>query len=123
MSSNLFPTPVDTPITSPDGSTRDFSPPWARYFKVIGDDLLEANNVRNLTGNSAFKYTLNGNHCDCTYWIPADASIDAVIALPFTALLAFDVNGTVYPAGTKSITIPKTTHYAHFWFTVLPAKS
>jgi hypothetical protein len=123
MSANLFPAPVGTPIINQAVSKTGFAPAWDRYFKVIGDDLLEANNVRNLTGNSAFKYTLNGNHCDCTYWIPADASVDAAISLPFTALLAFDVNGTVYPAGTKSITIPKTTHYAHFWFTVLPAKS
>src|ERR1035437_1879326 len=122
MSGNIFPAPVDTPITATDGPKKTFSPPWERYLKALGDDALEAINVRNLVGNPSFKYTLNANHCDCTYWIPGDAAIDAVLALPFTALLSFDVNGTVYVAGTKTITIPKTVHYAHFWYTILPAQ-
>ena len=123
MSTNLFPSPVGTPIIDPSISKTAFAPAWDRYFKAMGDDLLEANNVRNLAGNPSFKYTLNGNHCDCTYSIPSALTKDAVIILPFVALLAFDVNGDICPAGTISITIPKATLYAHFWYTILPAKS
>ena len=139
MSLNLFPLPIDTPIS--DDSTWSglkLCSVWNRFFKAISDDLLAANVVNNLPATSvsaegltdphlaatarAFKYALNANLCFVTYSVDAALSVPAVFQLPFAALLPFDFGGPVQPAGAKSITIPAGTAYLRFWYVVNPQK-
>ena len=114
MSKNLFPIPVNTPLF--DSNTRNISPPWMLYFKAMGDDLITANIATNIPTNPNFKYVVNGNTIFCTYYVTTLPATDAIIQLPYTSLLAFDVNGQIYSPGTKTITILKSINYVHFWF-------
>ena len=107
-----------TPLTN---NNKDFSLPWSRYLKALGDDLLLANNIINLPSNKNFKYTLNANICFCTYYNTTLLADTQIIILPYTAQLAFDVLGTVYAPATKQIDIPANTAYVHFWYVVTPS--
>lgn len=139
MSLNLFPLPIDTPIS--DDSKwpgLKLGNVWNRFFKAISDDLLSANIANDLPATSvsaagltdpqlaaaarAFKYILNANLCFVTYSVDAALSVPAVFRLPFSALLPFDFGGDAQPAGAKSITIPAGTAYLRFWYVVNPQK-
>lgn len=120
MSQSLFPIPVATPIqTKEDGS--GFSITWQRYFKAIGDDLMDANIIKNSAAQAAFKYVLNANVCFCN-WASTALGADTVIALPFPAALPFEAFGTIYPAGTTQITIPSANTFDQFFYIVKPTK-
>jgi hypothetical protein len=121
MSQRLFPIPVATPIQSKETGS-DFAITWQRYFKAIGDDLMEANLVKDSADQRALKYVLNANICFCN-WAPiAPLGIDTVVALPFTAALPFQAFGTVYPAGATEITIPSASTFEQFFYIVKPTK-
>lgn len=111
--------PIETPLV--DNTKLQLSLPWERYLKYMGDDLLQANLTNNSKDNIDFKYTLNGNTCFCTYYQTGKGLSDPNnklpnIILPYTALLAFDINGFVYAPGTTVITIPSGSTYIHFWY-------
>ena len=137
---NLFPAPADTPISDDSKySWLRFGTTWMRYLKALGDMLLESLLVQNTPATSvtgagltqlqintaakAFKYTLNGNVVFVTYYREDTApTVPLTVQLPYTAKLAFDIQGTVYPAGTKQISIPATTGYTRFWFVAQATK-
>lgn len=109
MSKALFPIPVDTPILA---TPSQFSPTWQRFFKSLSDDLLAASRS-NVSGK--LTWTLNGNAVFGVFQDPAPgAAVD--VALPLASKLPFEALGTVYPAGTKTITIPAGTAFCQFWF-------
>lgn len=135
MSTNLMPIPTGTPITV-QGSN-GFTMPWERYFKALGDDLLTANSISYLGDstklstvdyslpryaklkpdiNTNLQYVVNGNLCLCTYYAETPVSTDVVLKLPFTAALAFDINGFLYLPGSVTVTIPAMTQYVRFWY-------
>lgn len=137
MSNNLFPVPVETPISDDQKySGIKFGAIWMRFFKVFTDDMLAANIVYNTalssiiapgltdiqraTAARACKYTINANICTMTY--DNTESPAFLLNLPYTALLAFDINGVRYPAGTKQVSIPLGVAYTRFWFVVQFAK-
>lgn len=140
MSLNLFPLPIDTPISDDSKwSGLKLGNVWNRFLKAISDDLLAANVVNNLPATSvsaagltdpqlaaaarAFKYTLNANLCFVTYAAGETLpSVPATFNLPFSALLPFDFGSGPLPAGTRSITIPADTAYLRFWYVVNPQK-
>lgn len=139
MSLNLFPLPIDTPISDDSKwSGLKLGNVWNRFFKAISDDLLAANVVNSLPATSvsavgltdpqlaaaarAFKCVVNANLCFVTYSVDVALSVPAVFQLPFAALLPFDFDGTVQPAGAKSITIPAGAAYLRFWYIVNPQK-
>ena len=97
-------------------SPNAFALPYAKYLKAIGDDLLTANKAVNDSTTKDFKYVINANICFFTYFVANVSVSDIAITLPYTALLAFDVNGVVYAPGTKIITIPANTAYVHGWY-------
>lgn len=128
---NVFPVPVETPISDdPKTSGLRFGMIWMRFLKAISDDLLAAGVVNNTPTSSvtapalsdvqraaaarAFKWVLNANLCLVTYDNTESPAL--TVRLPFTALLAFDIDGTRYPAGTREVTIPAGTSYIRFWF-------
>lgn len=96
-------------------STESFTLPYSKYLKAIGDDLLTANKVID-TSTNGFKYVINANVCFFTYYVAAASITDITVQLPYKALLAFDVLGTVYAPSTKVITIPAKTTYVHGWY-------
>jgi hypothetical protein len=118
MSNKLFPVPVATPIIDRALNPNNFNITWQMYFKAIGDDLLTANIAYNSANNSNFKYVVNANLCICTYYVETASDKDIVITLPYTSLLAFDIDGLVLPPKTKTITIPAGTTYLRFWYIV-----
>ncbi len=122
MSQNLFPIPVATPIQSKDGGT-GFTITWQRYFKAIGDDLMEANIVKDSADQKPFKYVLNANLCVCNWAPSAPLGASAVVKLPFTSALPFEAFGTVYPAGTVRIAIPGDSAFHQFFYIIQPAKA
>lgn len=114
----LFPIPADTP---PLDGTR-FAEPWIRFLKGNGDALAEANIVRTSTENRSFQYTLSVRRCDVTFYSATPIVSPAVITLPFPAELAFDIGATIYPPGTRKVTIPSGTTLCRFWYTIQLAK-
>lgn len=122
MSQNLFPIPVATPFQSKESGS-GFTITWQRYFKAIGDDLMDANIVKDSVNQKAFKYVLNANACFCN-WAPSAAlGVPAVVSLPFTSALPFSAFGTVYPAGTTQITIPGASAFEQFFYIIQPARA
>lgn len=134
---SVFPVPVETPISDESKhSGIRFGMIWMRFFKALSDDLLAATVVNNSATSTvtapalteiqraaaarAFKWVLNGNVCLVTYDNTTSPAL--TVQLPFTALLAFDVDGVRYPAGTKSIEIKAGTSYIQFWYIVQAAK-
>lgn len=132
MSKQLFPIPVTTPIMQNAGGNQ-FGITWQKYLKAIGDDLLTANLVKDVTEqvqdpnfpldptkkitvNTGLKYTINANICACTF--EATLTANKVLRLPYVSLLGFSVDSTVYPAGTKQVTIPAGTGFTQFWYIV-----
>lgn len=132
MSKALFPIPVTTPIMQNAGGNQ-FSIAWQKYLKAVGDDLLTANLVKDVTElvqdpnfpldptkkisvNTGLKYTVNANICACTF--DKQLAADKELVLPYTSLLGFAVGSTVYPAGTKRIIIPASTAFVQFWYVV-----
>jgi hypothetical protein len=142
MSGKLFPVPVETPVSDdPKFGGLKFGAIWMRFLKAISDDLLAANIANNLPTTSitspvvpdvsapvlaatarAIKYVLNANLCVVTYYVPAALTVPIVFNLPFTALLAFDIDGAAYPEATKSVTIPANIAYLRFWYIASPGK-
>jgi hypothetical protein len=141
MSQNLFPLPIDTPISDDPKWPVKFGAVWNRFLKAIGDDMLAANIVNNAKvtditspttstvtqvvlndAAKAFKYTLNANRCEVTYHNVAPLSVPLVINLPYTAALTFDVLGVMYAptpsAPIKAVTIPPTIGYVRFWYVI-----
>lgn len=113
MSNNLFPVPVNTPFFD---KYQQLSQPWNLYLKSLGDDLLQANLLKNSVETKYFKYTLNGNVCFCTYYVEIANTSSTIITLPYVSNTAFDINGQVYVPGTKQITIPANIAYIQFWY-------
>lgn len=93
-----------------------FNLPYAKYLKAIGDDLLTANKIVNGNGSNNFKYVINANICFYTYYTTTPSTNPITILLPYKALLAFDVDGSIYAPGTKSILIPANKNYIHGWY-------
>lgn len=142
MSEALFPVPVDQPLSDePKYAGLKFGMVFQRFLKAISDDMLAANIVNNLAPTSivspvvpdmtqaqlnaiakSVKYTLNANRCDVTYYNTEPLTVPLVINLPYTAALAFDIDGTVYAPTTatlvKQVTIPANTGYVRFWYVV-----
>lgn len=129
MSKNLFPIPVTTPIMQ-DAGGNQFGITWQKYLKSVGDDLLTANRLvtsyettpdpdnagKVIKKANGLKYTVNGNVCFCAVELPnADGT---QITLPYTSAVAFQVQSTVFPAGTKFITIPSGVPFCQFWYFV-----
>jgi len=132
MSKQLFPIPVTTPIMQNAGGNQ-FSITWQKYLKAVGDDLLTANLVKDVTEQvqdpnfpsdptkkisvpTGLKYTINANICACTF--DKTLAFDKEIILPYVSLLAFKVDSVLYPAGTKRITVPASTAFVQFWYIV-----
>lgn len=130
MSKMLMPIPVGNPVL--DGPNA-FNIAWQKYLKAIGDDLLTANKVQNiteviqnpnypndptkkLTVNTGLQYVVNGNTCSCIF--DKQLTADKTIALPYPALLRFEAGGTIYPVGTKSITFTVAVPFMQFWYVV-----
>lgn len=127
MSKNLIPIPVGNPVLD---NPNAFNIAWQKYLKAIGDDLLTANLVKNVTEqipdpnnpskmitvNTGLQYTINANICACVF--NKQLVADKVIALPYPSLLAFEFNGAVLPAGTKNITVPVAVQFLQFWYIV-----
>jgi hypothetical protein len=113
-----MPMPVDTPIRDLSVSRDTFSIPWMMYLKAIGDDALTANIAYNSRQNQNFKYVVNGCECRCIYYTATPSDKDQVLDLPYTALLAFDINGAVQVPGTTQISIPAGTGYINFTYIV-----
>ena len=113
MSKNLMPMPVGGDILQ---SPSAFSMPYMKYLKAIGDDLLTANKVVNNADTKDFKYTINANICFFTYYTTTPSVTDITIALPYKALLAFDVGGSIYSPGTKNIIILANKNYVQGWY-------
>lgn len=138
MSQNLNPLPIDTPISDePKFSALKFGAIWNLFLKAMSDDMLAANIVNNLASSSitspvaptvtqtvlnatarAFKYTLHANRCEVTYYNETPLTDPLIVNLPYTAALAFDIDGVIQPPLTKSITIPANTGYIRFWYVV-----
>jgi hypothetical protein len=114
---NVFPQPVNTPFADPMNKNQ-FSYPWSQYFKSIGDNQVQANIMKNLSGNSNFKYCLNGLMCVCNFYVTSPTSTITEITLPYTSLCAFECLGTVYPPATIKITIPVGTTFTQFFYMV-----
>lgn len=110
----VFPIPVDTPVLADLKSLR-LTEPWTRFHKALGDDRVEASIVRQ-TPDRKLKYTISTNLCLCTYYAKTPATEAVVLTLPAPALLPFDVNGVVYEAGTKQITVEPNTILVRFWY-------
>lgn len=95
------------PLTSPQNSDV-----WTRWYKTVGDNLVKASTTNNYASNSKIKWILNGINCTVIYHDPNTEDVnDETVNLPYTALMAFEFNGTVYTAGTISITIPASLNY------------
>jgi hypothetical protein len=109
----MFPVPVGTPITDP-GTVNMFGAIWQRFFKAFSDTLLKQTFPINSPDNPAFKYVLVGCIVTCNYYVTIEPTADPVITLPYQALLAFEVDSTVYLPATKQITISKTTTFLQF---------
>lgn len=144
MSDALFPIPVETPVSDdPKFGALRFGAIWMRFWKAMSDDMLAAQIVNNLPVSSitsplpdpagttqaqinaaarAFKYTLNANRCEVTYYNEAPLTVPLVVNLPYTAALAFDIDGVMYtPTSStliKQITIPANTGYTRFWYVI-----
>lgn len=136
MSQALFPIPTDTPVSDdPKFGPLRFGAIWLRFWKAISDDMLAANIVNNLPVTSitspvepdvtkavlraaalAFKFTLNANRVECTYYNTTPLTVPLTLNLPYTAALAFDIAGTVYEPATLSVTIPANIGYVRFWY-------
>lgn len=114
--STLFPIPVDTPVLVDLKSMR-LSDPWTRFHKAVGDDRVEASIIRQ-TPDRKLKYTISTNLCLCTYYSKIPVADPVQLTLPGPALLPFDVDGVVYEAGTKTITVPGNTTLCRFWFQI-----
>lgn len=122
MSQNLFPIPVATPFQSKESGS-GFTITWQRYFKAIGDDLMEANLIKDSADQKPFKYVLNANLCVCN-WAPSAAlGVPVVVKLPFTSALPFEAFGVVYSTGTIQITIPGDSAFHQFFYIIQPAKA
>ena len=128
MSKSLFPAPVVGPVMQSKDANQ-FSMPWNKYLKALGDDMLTANRVDNakvcsdMNKLKSFKSTVNGNLCYWTYYTDTPALVDLVYDLPYASLLAFDVTtitGTVsvYGPGTKRVTVPANTTLLRGWYVV-----
>lgn len=109
----VFPAPIDTPARS-TADKRFFSDVWNRYFKAVGDTLLQAFSVRNSRETKSFKYVLNANLLVAVYYVDTASTADQIIELPFPSLLAFNIGSTVYPPNTRSVLVPAGTVYLTF---------
>jgi len=150
MSDKLFPLPIDTPISDDPKVGIKFGAIWNRFFKAFSDMAIKSTVVSNLPVTAitspvvptvtqveinatarAFKVVLNGNLCLCTYAPAAALAVPVELVLPYPALLAFDIDGTVYlptqiqpvPASpsVRSVTIPAATTYLRFWYIIQPS--
>lgn len=111
MSNNVFPVPSDTPFITQKGDTF-FGDVWNRFFKYLGDDVVGMSLARNAR-NTKLKYVMLGCLCYCVWYDPTNTAA-VTLDLPFTSLLAFDVDGTIYAPGTTQITTASS--YATFTF-------
>ncbi len=108
----VFPAPIDTPTTATD--KRFFSDPWNRYFKALGDQLMQMFSVKNSQQSKNFKYVVNGCLLVAVYYSTTPLAADLTVTLPLPSLLAFDINGTVYAPNTSQVSIPAGTTYLTF---------
>lgn len=111
MSKMLFPIPVDSPILQ---TPNQFSITWQKYLKAIGDDLLTANKIIQLT--KEINYTVNGNLL--FYNFQRSSSVgDILIKLPYPNSLSFKFDGVMYNKGSNQVTINAGTDYLQdFYF-------
>lgn len=108
MSKMLMPIPVGTPILDTPNS---FNITWQKYLKAIGDDLLTANRVMTVAN---LQYTVNANIVACTY--SRNNATPETINLPYPALLGFAIGSSIYPAGTKQVTLGALDSFVQFWY-------
>ena len=112
----VFPIPVNTPFAD-QTNKNNFNITWMNYLKTIGDSLIQSSQVSNAT-NTSFKYVLNGCMVICNYYVTTPVATAIQITLPYVSLLAFEVDGTIYPPNTKSITIPANKQFLQFMYLV-----
>lgn len=135
MASKLFPIPQDTPYT--DGNPSKFNMLWLRFFKAMSDNLLAGSTIKYIGSDYTtsttdftspryapiapvvvkdFSYIINNCIVFCTYSSATALATALTIPLPVKPALAFDVNGTIYPADTAQIILPISTQYVRFWY-------
>lgn len=103
---NIFPIPTGTPVLEANNQP---TMAWSRYLKALGDWLLQANKVV-LAG--PLTYVQQGT---ILYVTAQGGVVGAAVDLPYAARLPFTYGATLYPAGTKSITVAAGTT-VQFWF-------
>lgn len=107
--------PEGTPIFD---SSKSISISWNMYWKAIGDTALNATIVRSTNANKNLKYVLNGNLCICNYYTTSPSPTPLSLQLPFISALPFEVNGTIYIAGTSTIEVPSNLEFVQFMYVI-----
>jgi hypothetical protein len=102
----VFPMPIGTPVLEANNSP---TMAWSRYFKVLGDWLLQANKV---VTTGPLSYVQQGV---VIYVTAQGGATDVEVNLPAPARLPFFVGPTAYPAGTKAITVTAGSQ-TQFWY-------
>jgi len=120
MSTAGFPIPIATPPLN----GKAFSEPWARYFKWLGDDNLQANKFEDVRGVPGARYTINANACLLSFEASAALVSPVEIPLPMRSLAPFEVRTDTaaewYPSQSKTVTIPVGARFAQAWYIVDP---
>lgn len=101
-----FPMPIGTPVLE---SNNHPTMVWSRYLKMLGDWVTQAGKV---VVSGPLTYVQQGS---LLYVTAQGGTGDAVADLPYTARLPFYVGPTLYPAGTKAITVPAGST-TQFWY-------
>lgn len=97
--------PVGTPVLEPNNQ---FGMAWSRYFKIVGDWLLQANKV---VAKGPLSYIQQG----VIYFVTVQATANLEAELPSPARLPFQADGMTYPAGTKAVPVVTGATY-QFWY-------
>ena len=114
MSKNAVPLPIQNPVLD-DGSNR-FSLTYQRVLKNLFDDWVSENQLKDL---GPLKYSINGNVCFYNFnRLESDVGKNLSITLPYPLKVPTKVNGVLYNAGTKTITIESTVTYIDGWYFV-----
>ena len=101
-----FPMPIGTPVLEANNHP---TMAWSRYLKMLGDWVAQAGKV---LVKGPLSYVQQGA---IVYVIAQGGTTDVDADLPYTSRLPFYVGATLYPAGTKAITVPAGSTL-QFWY-------